>query len=222
MLQYLNNFQDGKIVVVSWWDYGYWLTLLGNVTSLTDNATIDTKQIENVGFTFMANETYAVNMLKQYGAKYILVYATFDAGGNWVDWAGGDNGKWSWMADISGNAHDRFIKEGFIDSNSMWTSKDAFGMINNSTGAWDWNSVGFNSTFYKLMSWGKNRWCQVSNGGSDPDAGNVTQPTYFTEEFFSGETLSPDNAKARYRGLVPLVCLYKIDWQKYYSDFLGS
>ena len=38
-------------VVVSWWDYGFWLTYLGNVTTLNDNTTENTTQIENVGFT---------------------------------------------------------------------------------------------------------------------------------------------------------------------------
>lgn len=218
MLKYVNDFHSSSTVVVSWWDYGYWLSFLGNVTTLTDNATINTTQIENVGFVFMANETYSMNMLKQYGAEYILVFVTANYQGGSVDWAGGDNGKWTWMAKISGNAQQRFIDNNFIDKASSWQNETSFGSFSNTTNAWEWNNVGLNSTVYKLMSWGKDRWCQV-NGVTDPDAANVTQPIYFKEEFFSGETLTPSDSQSNYSGLVPLVCLYKIDWQKYYQDY---
>jgi hypothetical protein len=67
------------------------------------------------------------------------------------------------------------------------------------------------------MYWGKDVWCQA-NGVTDPDAASVTQPIYFTEEFFSGLTLTPSEAESDYGGVVPLVCLYKINWQLYYQD----
>jgi dolichyl-diphosphooligosaccharide--protein glycosyltransferase len=216
-LKYLNDFQSSGTVVCSWWDYGYWLSILGNVTSLSDNATINSTQIQNVGFIFMANETYSLKMLKKYDAQYILVFDTFDYGGNWVDWAGGDNGKWTWMAKISGNAQNRLVNiDHAIDEASSWQNETTFGNFTGST--WTWNDVGMNSTVYKLMSYAKNRWCQV-NSVTDPNAVNVTVPIYFKEEFFSGETLSPSNAQSSYGGLVPVVALYKIDWQKYYKDY---
>jgi hypothetical protein len=37
---------------------------------------------------------------------------------------------------------------------------------------------------------------------------------YFTPEFIAGL----DNDGSKYGGVVPLVCLYKIDWDKYYRD----
>jgi dolichyl-diphosphooligosaccharide--protein glycosyltransferase len=216
LLKYLNDFHDSSTVVCSWWDYGYWLSFLGNVTSLADNATINSTQIENIGFIFMANETNSLKMLKAYDAKYILVFDTFSYQGSWVDWAGGDNGKWTWMAKISGSAQQRFIDTHYVDEASSWQNESSFG--NFSSNAWVWNDVGRNSTVYKLMSWGKDRWCQV-NSVTDPDAGNVTQPIYFDEEFFSGESLTPSDSQSSYGGLVPLVCLYKIDWEKYFQDY---
>ncbi len=215
MLQYVNNFQNSNIVVCSWWDYGYWLSLLGNVTTLADNATINSTQIENIGFSFMANESNSLNMLKKYNVKYVLVFVTIDANGNWIDWAGGDNGKWTWMAKISGNARQRFIDQGFIDEASSWTNETTFGNFTNN--AWTWNAVGTNSTVYKLMSYGRIAWASVN--GVTPTDTAYTQPEYFVEEFFSGGTLSQTDSQNKYGGLVPLVCLYKIDWQKYNQDY---
>jgi dolichyl-diphosphooligosaccharide--protein glycosyltransferase len=221
MLTYLSNLRNSSIVVCSWWDYGYWLALLGNVTSLADNATINYTQIENIGFTFMANETQAVKMLKRYDAKYILVFTTVglttSSGTTYGTWVGyGDEGKWMWMARISGKARDRFVSSGFIDEESVWTDETKFGAYNNQTNAWEWNDVGMNTTIYKLMSWAKQRWC--STYSITPDQSGV-QPTYFKEAFFSGLTLSPTEAQNNYGSIIPLVSLYEIDWQKYYTDY---
>jgi hypothetical protein len=187
---------------------------------LADNATINSTQIENIGFIFMANETLSLKMLAKYDAKYILVFTTLGIGtssttGYYIaSPAGyGDEGKWMWMARISGQARDRFIQTGFIDENSSWTNEDTFGSADNQTGQWIWNDVGKNSTIYKLLSWAKQRWTDVSGGGYIyPDEAGV-QPEYFTEAYFAGLDVSP----AKYGGIIPLVALYEIDWQKYYN-----
>jgi len=219
MLEYTTNL-GATTVVCSWWDYGYWLTILGNVTTLADNATINTTQIQNIGFIFMANETQALKMLKLYDAKYILVFTTFGLGQSgeqyYASWVGyGDEGKWMWMARISGKAQDRFIADGFVDEQYSWTDEDAFGIYNSTRRAWDWNPLGMSSTIYKLMAWGKHRWCQ-NNGVRDPEeaewarnglSAEDIKPKYFKEAYFTGLD-GGDN----YGGIVPLVCLYKIDY----------
>jgi dolichyl-diphosphooligosaccharide--protein glycosyltransferase len=221
MLQYLSSLrQSSSTVVCAWWDYGYWLTVLGNVTTLCDNATIDTKKIEDVGFIFMGNETESVAMLKHYNASYILVFVTFDYTGTMQDWAGGDNGKWTWMARISGGARQRFIQEGYVDESNSWSDETKFGNVS-SSGAWAWNSFGMNSTVYKLMFWAKHEWC-VTNGVTDPNAANVTQPIYFNEAFFSGKTLSPTDAETEYGGIVPVVALYSINYTLYDAQHPGQ
>lgn len=216
MLEWTRSNLGSKAVVCSWWDYGYWLTMLGNVTSLADNATINATQIENIGFIFMANESQALKMLKSYDAKYILVFTVLGlgtsstTGENYAAWAGyGDEGKWSWMARISGGEEQRFMDTGWMDTESSWVNETKFG--NYSNNQWVWNDFGVNSTVYKLMSWGKNRWCNT-NGITDANAANVTQPTYFEEAYFAGLSLSASDASSKYGGLIPLVCLYKINY----------
>jgi len=204
MLNWVQSNLEGTTVVCSWWDYGYWLTILGNVTTMADNATVNTTQIQNIGFIFMANETQALEMLKLYDAKYILVFTTLDVNGNWIGY--GDEGKWMWMARISGKASDRL--------QSSWTDESAFGEYNSTRRAWDWNRLGMDSTIYKLMAWGKHRWCEgkvldpeeeewMRNGLSAADI----EPKYFKEAYFAGL-----DAGQEYGGIVPLICLYKIDY----------
>ena len=50
MLQWTQSNLNSGTVVCAWWDYGYWLGILGNVTTLADNATVNATQIENVGY----------------------------------------------------------------------------------------------------------------------------------------------------------------------------
>jgi dolichyl-diphosphooligosaccharide--protein glycosyltransferase len=222
MLQWTNDNLNAGTVVDSWWDYGYWLTILGNVTTLADNATINSTQIANIGFSFMANETQAVRMLKLYNAKYILVFVTFRADNyQMYDGGGGDNGKWTWMARISGQDKQRLIDQGFLDAASAWKNETTFGNYSSSASKWIWNTVGRNSTIYKLMFWGKNQWC-TTNSVTDPDAANVTQPIYFKEAFFSGKTLTPSDATNTYGSIVPLICLYEVDYTKFNKDHPGS
>jgi asparagine N-glycosylation enzyme membrane subunit Stt3 len=208
--------------VCSWWDYGYWLTVLGNVTSLADNATIDLTKIENLGFVFMANETRALKVLQLYNATYILVFTTIDSSnGNWAGF--GDEGKWPWMARISGKGRQRLIDSGYMDPQNSWTdaledvtkfgnytlgvdAKDADEDGNIEEGETSANARGQETTVYKLMFYARNRWMEVNKGGGTP-----SKPTYFKEVFIAGLSLSADEA-ASYGGIVPLVALYEVEY----------
>ncbi len=208
-LKFLNDFHNSSIVVCSWWDYGYWLSLVGNVTSLADNATINATQIENIGFAFMANETQSVKMLKAYNAEYMLVFLTIDTDGNLIGW--GDEGKWTWMARISGQAQERFISEGMIGRENSWTNETTFGNFTQSQ--FEWNDLGKNSTIYKLMSYGRERWLEVQKSGGTP----TTVLEHFSEAYFAGEALTSQDAIGKYtlatdRGLVPMILVYKINY----------
>ncbi len=227
MLHYMRTTLSSTTVVCSWWDYGYWMTVLGNVTSLADNATVNGTQIENIGFIFMANETQAMRMLKLYNASYILVFTTIRRDtGEWIS-AGGDEGKWVWMAAISGRARERFINNGFIPASEMWNEKldDVRTLFGNYTLGTSWidsnkdskvdsgelkpNTRGQNTTLYKLMRYAVESWKQEHGLGS-----STIGLLYFTPEYIAG--LDDDGSK--YGGVVPLVCLYKINWDKYNSE----
>ncbi|ACB40611.1 STT3 domain-containing protein [Pyrobaculum neutrophilum] len=69
--------------VASWWDYGYWISVVGNKTSLADNSTINATQIGEIGLAFMAPpQVGAAIFTKQFGTKYVLAimpYAIYPA-----------------------------------------------------------------------------------------------------------------------------------------------
>jgi dolichyl-diphosphooligosaccharide---protein glycosyltransferase len=241
MLAYTKDNIPGTTVVSAWWDYGYWLTLLGNVTTLADNATVNATQIQNVGYTFMARENRSLQLLSTYNAEYALVFVTLqiqvttdqNTGQQtaYVTYANfGDEGKWTWMARISGDAQNRFqdtispYGEHYMDANMTWKDESAFGYFSNATAsqaaAWVWSDQGLNSTVYKMMSWAKQEY--ATKYGLQNDQSGVVAPTYFLDDtkggYFAGMELDPNTAAQQFGGLVPLVCLYKIDWAKFNAD----
>ncbi len=95
-LTWMQTNLKSSTVVVSWWDYGYWSTILGNVTSVNDNATLNSTRIGLVGMGMMMNdELEAGRIFRKLNADYVLVYY-----GHLVSGLGGDEGKWPWMVKI--------------------------------------------------------------------------------------------------------------------------
>ena len=213
-------------VVCSWWDYGYWLTILGNVTSLADNATINTTQIGLIGRIYMSNETQAVRILKEqfngpHGPPaYILVFTTFASTGQ--DYSvGGDEGKWMWMARIANSS--RTVRELYAQEWGVWEYKEwgnnkeynTFGYSNSTTGTFQWNAAGQNTTIYKLMENAKSALLYSTSGYTAPAL------TYFTNgHFFGGPvaTLGTIQSTGETVYLDALVCLYEVDYEKYDLD----
>jgi asparagine N-glycosylation enzyme membrane subunit Stt3 len=96
-------------VVFAWWDYGYWITALGDRRSLADNGTQNSTQIAMIAQTFLDNATMALPNLRRYNVTYAAVFVTpsgqtqgqSGAVGSFQGF--GEDGKWYWMARIGNN-----------------------------------------------------------------------------------------------------------------------
>jgi dolichyl-diphosphooligosaccharide---protein glycosyltransferase len=230
-LNYLKSHVSPTTAVVMWWDYGNWLADIGNVTSLADNTTVNSTQIENIGFTFMGTENQSLAMLSTYGqnrVKYIAVFTVLAVGTTSSQTSSssstyivypygyGDEGKWVWMADISGQAKDRFVRQGFISEDQAWSNKSAFGAYN-SQGRWVFNDRGLNCTVNKLMNYAEVTYAErmsIATSTSIVPDQTLIAPKYFQEYYFAGGTVSP----TQYGGLIPIVAIYSIDWDAYNAD----
>jgi len=158
MLNWMQFNLPENSIICSWWDYGYWITVKGNQTSLADNATFNTTHIGMIGKVFMSNETEAVRILRESfngpngPPTHILVFTTFNSLGG--DQGYGDEGKWRWMARIANES----VAEGFYHE---WGDREQYNTFGNITtdasgnSQWAWNGLGQNTTIYKLMETGK-------------------------------------------------------------------
>ena len=78
-LQWVNQNTPTNAVIISWWDYGYWFTVMGNRTTLVDNATLNSTRIQQVGDLLMANSTQAAAMARTMGGgrpTYVAIFIT--------------------------------------------------------------------------------------------------------------------------------------------------
>jgi dolichyl-diphosphooligosaccharide---protein glycosyltransferase len=78
-LQWVNQNTPTNSVIISWWDYGYWFTVMGNRTTLVDNATLNSTRIQQVGDLLMANSTQAAAMARTMGGgrpTYVAIFIT--------------------------------------------------------------------------------------------------------------------------------------------------
>ncbi|MGD0688617.1 MAG: STT3 domain-containing protein [Candidatus Bathyarchaeia archaeon] len=90
-------------VVFAWWDYGYWITALGDRRTLADNGTQNSTQIAVIAQTFLDNITMAIPNLEKYNVSYVAIFIT-PSGGSQGGYQGfGEDGKWYWMARIGNN-----------------------------------------------------------------------------------------------------------------------
>ncbi len=119
-LTWMKTNLPGDTVVVSWWDYGYWLTPIGNVTTVNDNATLNATRIGLTGMALMqTDELYSAKIFKLLRADYVLVYFGFLYTG-----LGGDEGKWPWMVRICNDNYESYKKMGLEEDN--WEINSVF------------------------------------------------------------------------------------------------
>jgi len=106
-------------VVFAWWDYGYWITALGDRSTIADNGTQNSTQIGMIAQTFLDNITFALPNLQRYNVSYVAIFIT-PSGGTSGGWQGfGEDGKWYWMARIG--------------NNTMWNNKYEVTFLETST-----------------------------------------------------------------------------------------
>jgi len=112
-LTWMRSNLEGTDVVVSWWDYGYWLTPIGNVTTVNDNATANQTRIGLTGMALMqTDEIYSAKAFRRLKADYVLVYfGLFHSG------LGGDEGKWPWMVRIPNDNYANYKRLGWEEDN---------------------------------------------------------------------------------------------------------
>jgi dolichyl-diphosphooligosaccharide---protein glycosyltransferase len=141
-MDWLSKNTEPNAVIASWWDYGYWITTLGNRTSLADNATLNHTRIQTIGKMFISDEESGMKIAEDLKADYILVYVVgqvrfyaqqnatgTDAGGNdnriaiYTLGQGGDESKKQWFMRIGGFDEANYVEQdGFTPKPEFWNN----------------------------------------------------------------------------------------------------
>jgi asparagine N-glycosylation enzyme membrane subunit Stt3 len=74
-LSYLKHETPEDSVVLSWWDYGYWILDMGDRRSVVDNGLSgwDEKRLDDVGLAYCTSDpAVAAEVMRRYGAEYLV------------------------------------------------------------------------------------------------------------------------------------------------------
>ncbi len=82
-LNYIRRNTSPNSLVISWWDYGYWLSVIGNRSTVADGATIDATRIHILARFFTVNLNSSLMYLKELGVcrkdeVYVVIFSPID------------------------------------------------------------------------------------------------------------------------------------------------
>ncbi|MCV0431785.1 STT3 domain-containing protein [Nitrosopumilus sp.] len=126
-LKWIKNNTSEDAVFASWWDYGYWISTMGERATLADNATLDTQVITNIAKIYLSTPDDAWNSLNKMQADYVVVFVAgeklnidspqsfYRLGG------GGDESKKQWFMRIGGFDETKFVHpDGISGTDKFW------------------------------------------------------------------------------------------------------
>ena len=141
-------------VIASWWDYGYWITTMSDRTTIVDNATLNTKQIQKMAQMLMSTPDNSWNILKEMNADYVVIFLSAqkinDNNELYVLGGGGDESKSPWFAQIGDFPVKRFFESDLTTTNNYFDEQTMLGkMIPFTTAVYYEPQTQENSSFYK-------------------------------------------------------------------------
>jgi len=128
-LEWIKTNTPKDSVIAAWWDYGYWISTMSDRTTLTDNATIDSKKIQKIAKTLLSPPNEAWNTLKEMGADYVVIFVA----GQKIDQlnekplyllnGGGDESKKQWFMRIAGEPVEKYLHmDGISGTDYFWNN----------------------------------------------------------------------------------------------------
>ena len=122
-------------VIASWWDYGYWITTLSDRTTIVDNATLSTKQIQKMAQMLMSTPDNSWKMLKEMNADYVVIFLSAQKINDnledklYVLGGGGDESKAPWFAQIGDFPVERFYESDLATPNNYFDEQTMLGKM---------------------------------------------------------------------------------------------
>ena len=163
----MNTAPDAKIL--SWWDYGYQITAIGNRTVLVDNNTWNNTHIATVGLVLASNEEDAYPILQKLDVDYVLVLY-----GGVSRYSSDDINKFLWPVRIASGVYPHLVQESdFIGSRGYTIDESATEKMK--------NSVMYKLCYYRAGEMTRNQDLVRNQMIGKPNL----KPKYFEEAFTS-------------------------------------
>jgi dolichyl-diphosphooligosaccharide--protein glycosyltransferase len=128
-MEWIKNNTPKDAVIASWWDYGYWISTLGQRATIADNSTISTVVIQNLAKMLMSSPEYGWQMLRDMQADYVVVFVSgqrLAAVDNedqalYILQGGGDESKKQWFIRIAEEPLTQYLQsDGITGTDYFW------------------------------------------------------------------------------------------------------
>jgi len=124
-LNWIKQNTPNDAVILSWWDYGYWITAKGERTTIVDNGSINPERISQVAKILTDPEHDAWKWLVESDVDYVLLYVEshrMDKEKNSYEFGHGDETKSHWMLKIAGkDPHEYYTDDSYRTFNrNFW------------------------------------------------------------------------------------------------------
>jgi dolichyl-diphosphooligosaccharide--protein glycosyltransferase len=127
-MEWIKNNTPKDAVIASWWDYGYWISTLGERASIADNSTLSTHIIQNLAKMLLSSPDQAWKMLTEMQADYVVVFVSGqrlavdnDDQALYVLRAGGDESKKQWFIRIAEEPLPKYLEsDGMSGTDYFW------------------------------------------------------------------------------------------------------
>jgi len=134
-LNWISKNTPKNAIIASWWDYGYWITTLGNRTSLADNGTINQTRIQTIAKMFIEKPEDSTKIARQLKADYILVYvvaqrlASASPNALYTLGNGGDESKKQWFIRIGGFDENKYLEQDGVTPTPLFWNATFLGQL---------------------------------------------------------------------------------------------
>jgi len=127
-MEWIKNNTPKDAVIASWWDYGYWISTLGERATIADNSTTHTFIIQNLAKMLMSSPEKGWQMLRDMQADYVVIFVagqrlSSDNGDQplYVIQGGGDESKKQWFIKIAEEPLENYLySDGISGTDRFW------------------------------------------------------------------------------------------------------
>lgn len=127
-MEWIKNNTPKDAVIASWWDYGYWISTMGERASIADNSTLYTSIIEKLAKMLLTSPEESWSMLQDMQADYVVVFVSGqrlavdnDGEALYVLQGGGDESKKQWFMRIAEEPLTKYLEsDGTSGTDYFW------------------------------------------------------------------------------------------------------
>ena len=136
-LEWINDNTDSNAVVVSWWDYGYWIQTISERKTLVDNSTLIDSRIREIAQIFFMEPNDAWKSLNNLEADYFVIFISAESiknsnpqyDGIYLLGGGGDESKKLWFGKIADIPMQEYFYPDLVSSTDKFWQNTLLGKL---------------------------------------------------------------------------------------------